>query len=224
MRSTSSRKLGSRRLRGCGRRHLDFAQDPAWIAAEHQDAVAHQHRFLDIVRHEDDALDGHPALRPQVQEIGAQSLGGQHVQRRKRLIHEQNIRVHHQRPGEAHALPHAARQLARIGGLEAVQADEVDRRQGSLADFRPRHALRLEAQRNIFEHRQPGKQREALEHHGDAGRGAGDRLAHIAQVAGRRLRQPGDQAQQGRLARARPPQQPDDLPLPQLEIHALEHQ
>ena len=30
---------------------LDLGGDPAGIGREHQDAVAHQHRLLDIVRH-----------------------------------------------------------------------------------------------------------------------------------------------------------------------------
>jgi hypothetical protein len=176
------------------------------------------------MRDQNDAFDGHPAFGPQVQEIRAQRLGRQHIQRRKRLVHEQNIRMHHESPREAHALPHAARQLAGVGGFEAIQADEVDRRQRSLADIRSRHALRLEAECNVFEHREPGKQREALKYHGDAGRRAGNRLAQVAQVAGGGLGEAGNQPQQSRLARARAPKQPHDLPLPQLDIHTLEHQ
>jgi hypothetical protein len=153
-------------------RHLDLAQDPARIAAEHQDPVAHQNRLFDVVRHQNDALDGHPALGPQIQEIGAQRLGGEHIERRKWFIHEQNIRMHHEGAGESHALPHAARKLARVGGLESVQADEIDRRQRPLANIRPRHSLRLQAERDVLEHGQPRKQGEALEHHRNTGRRA----------------------------------------------------
>ncbi len=188
------------------------------------DAVAHQHRLFDVVSHQNDALDGHPALRPQIQEIGAQRLGGEHVQRGKWLIHEQNIRMNHERAGEPHALPHAARKLTGIGGLKSVQANEIDRRQGPFADIRSRHSLRLEAERNVLEHGQPRKQSEALKYHGDAGRRAGNRLAQVAQVTRGRLRQSGNQPQQRRLARTGSPKQPHDLALSQLEIHALEHQ
>jgi hypothetical protein len=121
-------------------------------------------------------------------------------------------------------LAHAPGQFARIGGLEPVQADEVDRRQRSFADVRPRHALRFETQSDVFEHRQPRKQREALEHHGYTYGGAGNRLTHIAQVAGGRFRQPGDQAEQCRLSRTGSPQQSHDLAFAQLKIHTLEHQ
>ena len=56
----------------------------------------------------------------------AQGLGGQDVERRERLVHEQDVGVHDQRAREADALAHAAGELARVGGLEAVEADEVD--------------------------------------------------------------------------------------------------
>ena len=92
MRSTSSRNAGSRRLRGCGSVTSISREDAAGIAAEHQDAVAHQHRLLDVVRDQDHALDRHAALGPQIEEVGAQRLGGQHVERRERLVHQQDVR------------------------------------------------------------------------------------------------------------------------------------
>ena len=51
---------------------------------------------------------------------------------------EQNVRMHDQRAGKADALAHAARQLARKGRLVAVQADQVDGGQRTLADLAPR--------------------------------------------------------------------------------------
>ncbi len=48
--------------------------------------------------------------------------------------------MHDERAREADALAHAARELARIRGLEAVEADQVDRRERALADLRARHA------------------------------------------------------------------------------------
>ncbi len=161
--------------------HLDLGEDAAGIAAEDQDPIAHQHRFLDVVGHQDHALDGHATFGPQVQEIGAQGLGGEHVERRERLIHQQDVRMHHQRPGEAHALAHAAGQFARIGRFEAVQADQIDGRQRARADFGPRQTLRLQSQRDVLEHGEPGKERKALEHHRDARGRTVDRLAQVVQ-------------------------------------------
>ena len=228
-----------RRRRARGHRHVDFldqivelrvepvarllqidgdlADDAAGIGREQQDAVAHQHRFLDIVGHQDHALDRQLAFAPQLEEVGAQRFGGEHVERGERLVHQQNVRMHDERAGKADALAHAAGQFARIGGFVAVEADQIDRRQRALADFRLRQAERLEAELHVFQHRQPGKQREGLEHHGDARRRRDHRLAEIGDGAGRRLRQAGDQPQQGRLARAGAAEQPDDLALRQLQ-------
>ena len=92
---------------------LDLGGDTAGIGGEHQDAVAHQHRLFDIVRHHQHRLDRQPALDPEIDQVGAQRLGGQHVERRKRLVHQQQVGMHHQRAGEADALAHAARQFLR---------------------------------------------------------------------------------------------------------------
>ena len=72
-------------------------------------------------------LIGMRPSHPEIEEVGAQRFGGQHVERRERLVHQQDVGVDDERAGEADALAHAARQLARIGDLEAVEADEVDR-------------------------------------------------------------------------------------------------
>jgi hypothetical protein len=132
--------------------------------------------------------------------------------------------MNHQGPRKADALPHASRELARIGRFETVQPDQVDRGQRALADFRPRHALRFEADRHIFEYGQPWEQCEALEHHRDARGRSKDRLPKVAQVARARFRQARDQSQQRRFARSRPPQQADDLALDDFEVHAFQYQ
>ena len=116
----------------------DLANDAAGIGREQQDAVAHQHRFLDIVGDQNDALDRQLAVAPQFEEIGAQSFRRQHVERRERLVHQQNVRMNDERAGEADALAHAAGQFARIGGFVTVEADEIDRGERPLADFRAR--------------------------------------------------------------------------------------
>ena len=88
--------------------------------------------------------------------------------------------MHDERTRESDALPHAARELARVGGLETVEPDHVDRGERTLADLGLGQPLRLEAERHVLEHREPWKDREALEHHRDAASGARNRLAAIA--------------------------------------------
>ena len=105
---------------------LDLRDDAARIGREQQHAVAHQDRFLDVVGDQDHALDRQLAFAPQIEEIGAQVLRRQHVERRERLVHQKNVGMHDQRARKADALAHAAGQLARIGRLRS-RPDRSDR-------------------------------------------------------------------------------------------------
>ena len=67
----------------------------AGIAAQHNNAIGQQHGFFNIVRDQKDGLGGHGLLRPKFQQFAAQVLGGQHVERGKRLIHEENFGLDH---------------------------------------------------------------------------------------------------------------------------------
>ena len=84
------------------------------------------------------------------------------------------------------------------------------------ADFRLRQPERLEAELHVFEHRQPGKEREGLKHHRDPARRPDHLLAEIGDGSSGRRDKASDQAQQRRLARAGAAKEPDDLPLPEL--------
>ena len=194
------------------------------LGGEDQQPIAHLHRLLDVVRHQQHRPDRQLPLAPQVEEVVAQRFGGQHIESGKRFVHEQDVGMHHQRAREAHPLAHTAGELARIGGLEAVEAYEVDRLQRAPAHLRLRHAESLQAELHVLQHRQPREQREALEHHGDARGRAGHRMAEIIHHARGGLVESGDRAQQRRFAGTGAPQQPHDLARAQREIDVLEHQ
>ena len=192
------------------------------IGGEHEDAVAHQHRLLDIMRDHQDRFGRHPPFRPEIEQVGAQRFGGQHVERGEGLVHQQNLGLHDQRAGKADALAHAAGKLLRIGRFKAVEADHVDRGDRALARFGGRGAMGAQADLDIVEHAQPREQREALKHHRGAVVGAGDGLAVEGHLAAGRPRQARDDAQQGRLAAARAPEQADDLAFPQGQRNVLQ--
>ena len=165
--------------------------------------------------------------RPSIQrstQVGAQRLGGQHVERRERLVHQQQVGMHHQRPRKADALAHAAGQFLGIGVLEAVETDQIDRRQRARAALDAVDAERLQSEFDVLQNRQPGKQRKRLEHHGDAVRRSRDGLAAAFGVARGCRDQAGDDAQQRRLARAGAAEQADDLAGMQRQIDVFEHQ
>ena len=57
----------------------------------------------------------------------AQVLRGEDVERAEGLVHAQHFGLRDQRPREADALAHAARQLLRVRILVAGQADQLER-------------------------------------------------------------------------------------------------
>ncbi|MDR8922584.1 hypothetical protein FEP54_01292 [Burkholderia multivorans] len=205
-------------------RHLDLGDHAPRIRRQHQNPVAHEHRFLDVVRDDQHRLDRHAALRPQIEQIGTQRFGRQHVERGERLVHQQDRRIDDERARKAHALAHAARQLARIRVLEAVEADQVDRGECALAPLACADAERLEPRFDVLQHGEPREQRERLEYHRDAFGRPAQRLAEIRDFAAGRLDQPRDDAQQRRLARARAAEQPDDFAFAQRQVRVVEHE
>ncbi len=68
-----------------------------------------------------------PLRCPKVHEIAAQSFAGENVQRRERLVHQENCRIDDEGARKADALAHAAGKLSRIGIFKSVEADEFDR-------------------------------------------------------------------------------------------------
>ena len=133
------------------------------------DARGHEHRLGDVVRHEEDALEaGVPRAAPEIDHLGAQVLRGQHVERAERLVHAQHLGLRDERPREADALAHAARQLLRIRVLVAGQTDELERPLDFLL-FLPRVEATLdEPDLHVLLDREPGIEREALEHDREA--------------------------------------------------------
>src|SRR5215471_6672342 len=204
--------------------NLDLADDLRRIGRENEDAVAHQHRFFDIVSHQDHPFDGEPAFAPEIEKIRPQSFRGEDVERRERFIHQQNIGVNNESACEADPLAHAARQLAWIGRLVAIQANQVDRGERTLANLRLGKAERLQSELDIFQHREPGKKREGLKHHGNARRRRNNRLAEIRDASCSRACEPSDQAKQGRFARSRAAKKADDLPRRELHVDVVENE
>ena len=190
---------------------LDLGGDAAGIGRKHQNAVAHQHRLLDVMRHHQHGLDRQPAFNPEIHEVGAEGLGGQHVKRRKRLIHQQQVRMHDQRPRKADTLAHAARQFLGVRRLETVEADQVDRRERPRPPFGAVDPKRLQTKLDVLKNRQPWEQRERLKHHGNAVRRPLDGLATAFCIARGWRDEAGDDAQQRRLARSGPAEQADDF-------------
>src|SRR6266478_3023744 len=83
---------------------------------------------------------------------------------------------------------------------------------------------RLPPQFDVLQHRQPGKQREGLKHHGNAVRRPDDGLAAAFGIARGRRDQSGDDTEQRRLARAGTAEQADDFTRTDGQIDLFEDQ
>ena len=76
----------------------------------HDHTIRQVHRLGDRVRHEH---DGRLRRRADLQQLGLHVLAGHLVEGAERLVHQQQLRVRGERPGDRDTLLHAARQLPR---------------------------------------------------------------------------------------------------------------
>ena len=130
------------------------------------------------------------------------------VERRGRLVEQQHLRLHGQRPGDADALLLPAGKLRRIFVDVVLEPDADQKPPGRARPRRPRsgRARATGAERHVAQYGHMRKQVEALEHHADLGarRRACDRgrprVPSTTMVAAVVLLELVDAADQGRLA------------------------
>ena len=92
------------------------------VAARREDGdlVTQRERLVHVVRHEEDRRAQGPL---NLLQLALQLRAHDRIQRAERLIHQQDVRAVGERPGHAHALTLAARQLGRVAiGHLAIQA------------------------------------------------------------------------------------------------------
>src|SRR5436190_1224950 len=105
-----------------GRRMLvEVARGPGLLdlaMVHHDDLLGDVHRLLLVVRDED---RGHVNLVVETPQPFAELLADRRVERAKRLVEQQHLRLHRERPCERHALALAAGELRRITVDQALQ-------------------------------------------------------------------------------------------------------
>ena len=186
-----------------GRRigHRELVDDPARAAAEHDHPVAEPDRLAHVVR---DEQHGEPALGADPVQLVVQQVAGHRVERAERLVHQQDLRVLGQRPGQRDPLPHAARQLVRPLVGEAAQVHQVQQVGGAAPPLGLGHPARAQRQLHVPGRGQPREQGRLLEHERDPLAAGGD-------LAGGGGVEPGHQVQQRALAAAGRADQADEL-------------
>ena len=177
----------------------------------HHDAVAQLHGLFLVVGHAD---HGGAALAQYGPHLGAQLFAKAAVQAGKRLVHEDQVGLRGQGPGQRNALLLSAGELVRIPSVVSFQVNHPQRRRHLLLAM-PRAA---EPEGDVLRDGQVGEQGAFLEHHADAALLRA--LVHARPVHGApadlygsgvgRVK-PGDQAQGGGFAAATGAQQAEDL-------------
>ena len=117
---------------------IELGQDAACL--EHGHHVTQADRLIDVVGHEQ---DGPRQLLLEPQQLVLEPLAHDRVDGAERLVHEHHRWVDRERPRDTHALPLAARQLARVSVAVACRI-EADQGQQLVRTGPP--ALRVPAQ------------------------------------------------------------------------------
>ena len=147
------------------------------------------------------------------------------VERRERLVEQQQPRPLHDGAGERDALPLAARQLRGAALGEVPEADDLHDLADAATQLGPADPLGLEAVGDVLLDAQVREQRVGLEHHVDRPlvrrhAGAGPRRRPRCGPLGRL--EAGDRAQQRGLAAARRAEQREELVVGDVERDAVQ--
>ena len=156
------------------------------------------------------AADLHLHLRPELAiEIG------------ERLVEQQQGGPRDQAAGKGHALLLAARELVGIAAFQPLQPQQRHHPLQLLVAPGLGRILHAQGKDDVLRDGLMGEEQEVLEHHADVaaiGRQIGDVLSADQHAAFVGELQPGDDAQQGRLARTAGTQQGEELALLDLQI------
>jgi len=177
----------------------------------HHHAVGHFHRLFLVVGDED---AGHVHLVVQPAQPAPQLLAYLGVQRAEGFVEQQHLGLHRQRTRQRDALALAAAQLVRVAPGQPIELHQFQQLRDLGADGGLAGARRLgphaQAEGDVLEDRHVAEERVVLEHETDvalAHVGAGAVFAVEEHMAAVGHFQPGDDAQQRRLARTRRPEQ-----------------
>ena len=168
----------------------------------HDDAVRHGHGFDLIVS--DVNRRGLQAL-VQLLDLGAHLDAQLGVEVRQRLIEQEHLRVARDGAPHGDALALAARELARVALEQMLQSQNFGRLHHARVDLLLRRIAQPQREAHVGPDRHVRIKRVVLEHHGDVAlfrRHVVDHAIADADLAAGDVLEPGNHAQQGRLAAA----------------------
>ena len=199
-----------------GRAHLHD------LAVVHDaEPLAEGHGLLLVVRDDD---EGHTEALLDVEQLELGVLAQLLVERRERLIEQQQLGALDQRARQRHALALPAGQLVRLARPVAAHLHDVEDLAHLAADGVAPEPLLLETEGHVLLHAHVREQRVGLEHHVDRTLVRRD-CAHVHAVdidaARTRALEARQHPQQRGLARSRAAEQAEDLAAPDVERHLV---
>ncbi len=200
-------------------RAVDLLQLPL---AHDRDAVAHRERLDLVVR---DVDRRHAEVVLQLGDLGARLDAQLRVEVRERLVHEEGLRVAHDRAAHGDALTLAAGERTRLAVEQRLEVEDARRVLDARVDLGLRHLLDAQAEGDVLVDVEVRIERVALEHHGDVAvarrhvvhHAVADHDAALADVL-----ESGQHAQRRRLAAARRTDEHHELAVLDVEVHAVD--
>jgi hypothetical protein len=121
---------------------------------QNNDPIRQANRFAHRMSNKQNRL---VRLTPEVLNAMMQLRAGLGIQSRKRLIHQQDGRVHDQRAGDGDPLPHSAGQFVNEFFRAAGKMHHLQRASDAIRSFRLRNAGHFHAEFDILGGGKPGK-------------------------------------------------------------------
>ena len=185
------------------------------------DAIGHHERLALVVG---DVDRRHPELALDASEFELHLLAQLAIERGKRFIQQQEIRLEHERAGDGDALLLPARELVDAPVAEAGKTHELEIVRHPVGDLVLRKAAHPQGIGDVFRGRHVGEEGEALEDHAD-GAAVGRKLPQVAaadpDLACARRDEAGDHAQKRGLAAARGAEDGEKAAGLELEAHII---
>ena len=192
----------------------------ARMRGEQQNPASDLDGFRNRVRDEQHRESG---VVPELQQLILHFAARERVERRKRLVHQENVGLHRHAAGNGNALLHAAGKRVRKAVRELGEVDLVDVFERLVLGCSPLElAARGQREHHVLLHRLPRQELiELLEDHHPVGPGPGHLLALEPDLSLDRGHIAADGLEQRRLAAARRPEKYEAVRSQHLKVHAI---
>ena len=134
------------------------------------------------------------------------------VESRERLVHEEDLGVRCEAPGDRDPLPHPPGELMRVAVLEPAEPDQIQELACEVAALAPGGPFCLQAQLDVGQGGTPRQERVLLEHQAAVESRPTHGLPVDADPSGRWLHQAAEEVEQGRLPTAAGADEREELP------------